>query len=232
MVQRMLADADLSAVAALIGDHHRARFLLALLGGDELAAGELAQRADASTSLASSHLGKLLDGGLVAAERRGRNRYYRIASADVADAIERLLALAPERTATGLKDVRRGEALRQARTCYDHFAGRLGVGLTDALERQRVIRAGDDGWELTGAGVRRLGALGVDVEPLRSRRRPLTRRCLDWTERRPHLAGTLGAAIAQRLLELDWLSRIPGTRALRVTPEGQRRLLSEFALEL
>src|SRR5512135_34674 len=145
----MLADADLSHVAALIGDPHRARFLLALLGGEELPAGELADRAGASSSLASSHLAKLLDGGLVAAERRGRNRYFRLASPRVAEVIEQLLALAPARTATGLREVRRGAALAQARTCYDHCAGRLGVGLTDALERQRVIRADEGGFELT-----------------------------------------------------------------------------------
>jgi DNA-binding transcriptional ArsR family regulator len=228
----MLADADLSGVAALIGDPHRARFLLALFGGEELAAGELADRAGTSSSLASSHLAKLLDGGLVTAERRGRNRYFRLASPEVAEAIEHLLALAPPRPAVGLREVRRGEAMQQARTCYDHFAGRLGVGLTDALVRQRIMRASDSGFELTARGERRLEALGVDVAGARTGRRAFTRRCLDWTERRPHVAGSLGAALADRLFELGWLRRLPGTRALAVTPEGRRELLSQFAIEL
>jgi DNA-binding transcriptional ArsR family regulator len=228
----MLADADLANVAGLIGDPHRAGFLLALTGGGELPAGELADRTGASSSLASGHLAKLLAGGLVTAERRGRRRYYRLAGPDVAHAIEGLLAIAPHRPAGNLRESTQGEAIRRARTCYDHLAGRLGVALTEALRRDRLISGGDDGWALTAAGQRRLDAFGLDVEALGTRRRTLIRPCLDWTERRPHVAGALGACIAERILELGWVERLPGTRALLVTPDGVRGLRAEFAVEL
>jgi DNA-binding transcriptional ArsR family regulator len=228
----MLADADLAKVAALIGDPHRAGFLLALAGGGECSAGELARRTGASTSLASGHLAKLREGGLVEAERRGRNRYYRLAGAEVAEAIEGLLAIAPQRPAASLRESTRGEAIRTARTCYDHFAGGLGVRLTAALERERVLRPAGDGWSLTPAGRERLERLGVDIDGLESARRTMIRSCLDWTERRPHLAGGLGAALAERILELGWVTRLPGTRAVLVTPDGARQLRRALAVEL
>jgi DNA-binding transcriptional ArsR family regulator len=228
----MLADADLAKVAGLIGDPHRASFLLALIGGGECSAGELADRAGASSSLASGHLAKLLDGGLVLAERRGRRRYYRLAGPEVARAIEGLLAIAPERRAASLRESTRGEAIRRARTCYDHLAGRLGVALTDSLGAQGVVCVADDGWSLTDTGRRRLEAFGVDVGALETRRRTLIRPCLDWTERRPHLAGALGASLAERIVELGWVERLPQTRALRITAAGARELRREFAVEL
>jgi DNA-binding transcriptional ArsR family regulator len=230
--REMLADADLAAVAALMGDANRARMLLALLGGEELPARELAARAGASSSLASAHLRKLIDGGLVVAERRGRNRFYRLTDRHVADAIEALLAIAPERHARGLRESNRGEAIRRARTCYDHLAGELGVALTDSLERQGLIGAGDDGYPLTLRGDRRLRALGLDIEELVAQRRALTRPCLDWTEQRTHLAGSVGAAIANRLLELDWIRRRPDTRALIVTEAGRQQLRAQLAVNL
>jgi DNA-binding transcriptional ArsR family regulator len=226
----MLADADLARVAGLIGDHHRAGFLLALLGGDELSAGELAGRTGASSSLTSGHLAKLLEGGLVGAERRGRHRYYRLAGPEVAGAIEGLLAIAPGRPADNLRESTRGEAIRRARTCYDHLAGRLGVALTDALGREGLLRADDDGWALTGLGRRRLGELGIDLEAVERRRRTFIRPCLDWTERRPHLAGALGASLAGRILELGWVERLPDTRALLITADGARQLRRELGV--
>jgi DNA-binding transcriptional ArsR family regulator len=228
----VLADADLAAVAALMGDGHRASMLLALLGGDELPARELAARAGVSSSLASSHLGKLTAGGLVIAERRGRNRFYRLADRHIAEAIEALLAIAPDRRARSLRESNRGEAIRQARTCYDHLAGELGVALTDALGRGGMIGSDDDGYAVTATGRRRFAALGIDVEDLRTHARVLTRPCLDWTERRPHLAGSLGAALAARMFELEWIRRRPGTRAVQVTDLGLRRLRAELAINL
>jgi DNA-binding transcriptional ArsR family regulator len=226
----VLADADLATVAALMGDAKRASMLLALLGGEELAAHELAARADATSSLASAHLAKLMDGGLLLAERRGRNRYYRLADRQIAEAIEALLTIAPQRRARGLRESSRGEAIRHARTCYDHLAGELGVALTDSLERQRLIGSHDDGFPLTPVGQERLSALGIDIDALRHRRRALTRPCLDWTERRPHLAGSLGAALATRLLELNWVRRRPDTRAVIVTEAGRHRLSAELGV--
>ncbi len=227
----MLADADLSTVAELM-TAHRATMLLALLGGRPLTAGELAARAGISPSLASSHLSKLLDGGMVAVEQRGRRRHYRLAGPRVAEVIEAMLTIAPDRAATGLRESTRGAALRRARTCYDHLAGELGVALTDSLERRRLIETGDGSYALTAAGERRLESLGIDVGPLRRQRRAFARPCLDWTERRPHLAGAVGAAIAGHAQALRWVTPIPGTRALRVTDEGRQGFLQQFALNL
>ncbi|HVT68837.1 MAG TPA: metalloregulator ArsR/SmtB family transcription factor [Trebonia sp.] len=228
----MLADADLAAVGQALGDAHRARFVLALLGGQELPAGDLAARAGISSSLTSAHLARLLQSGLVSARKLGRQRYYRLARPEIAHAVEALLAIAPQQNATGLTAVTRGKALQRARTCYDHLAGRLGVALADAFEQDRIIVAADSGWDLTGRGQRRLEDLGLDVEALHRHRRSFLRPCLDWTERRPHMAGALGQALASRLIALDWVRRSPGTRAVLVTPRGEQRLLEEFAVKI
>jgi DNA-binding transcriptional ArsR family regulator len=225
----MLADADLSSVAELMSAH-RASMLLALSGGRALTAGDLAARAGISASLASNHLHRLLEGGLVSVEQQGRRRLYTLASPHVAEVIEAMLTLAPERRATNLRDARQGDAIRRARTCYDHLAGALGVALTDALEHQGVIRAADDHYVLTDRGEHRLQSFGIDVEDLRGQRRAFARSCLDWTERRPHLAGALGAGIADRLLELGWVTHVPRGRALRVTDPGHKGLRAEFAI--
>lgn len=227
----MLADADLSTVADLM-TAHRATMLLALLGGRPLTAGELATRAGISPSLASSHLSKLLDGGLVAVDQKGRQRHYRLAGPCVAEVIEAMLTIAPDRAAGGLRESTRGAALRGARTCYDHLAGELGVALTDSLERQHLIETGDGSYALTTAGERRLESLGIEVGPLRLQRRAFTRPCLDWTERRPHLAGAVGAAIAEHTLAQRWVTYVPDTRALRVTDDGRRGFLEQFGLNL
>jgi DNA-binding transcriptional ArsR family regulator len=190
----MLADADLAAVASLMGDGNRASMLLALLGGDELPARELAARAGVSSSLASAHLGKLIDGGLLSAERRGRNRYYRLAGRHIAEAIEAMLAIAPKSTRThACANPTRGEAIRHARTCYDHLAGELGVAVTDSLRRADLIGPHEESYPLTARGRQRLASVGDRrrraAVPTPGPHPPL----LDWTERRPHLAGSLGA---------------------------------------
>lgn len=227
----MFADADLATVAELMSGQ-RATLLLALLGGRELAASELASRAGLSRSLASSHLSRLLDGGLIAVQQEGRQRCYRLADDRVAEVIEKMLTIAPRRTATTLRESARGAALRRARTCYDHLAGTLGVALTDALEHQHVLAATGNVYRLTGRGQGRLEDLGLDIAALRRGRRAFARPCLDWTERRPHLAGALGAALTQTLFELDWIRRMPGTRALSITDTGRHGLRREFALNL
>lgn len=228
----MLADADLAALGRTLGDTHRAQFVLALFGGQELTAGELATRAGASSSLASAHLARLLESGLVTVRSRGRQRWYRLASPDVARAIEALLLIAPRQTATGLKAVTRGKALQRARTCYDHLAGRLGVGLADAFEQQRLITPADSGWAVTSRGEQRCTELGLDVAAMHRARRPFLRPCKDWTERRPHMAGMLGQALAGRLFDLDWVRPTAATRAVLITPLGEQQLLSEFAVKV
>jgi DNA-binding transcriptional ArsR family regulator len=227
----MLADADLSAVADLM-TAHRGTMLLALLGGRPLTAGELAGRAGISASLASSHLSKLLDGGLVTVTQSGRERHYRLAGPHVAEVMEAMLTIAPGRAAATLRESARGEALRGARTCYDHLAGALGVALTESLASHHVIEPGDGAYSLTASGERRLASLGIDAAALREERRAFARPCLDWTVRRPHLAGSLGAAIARHALGQTWLRPLPGTRALRVTDQGRRGFLEEFGLNL
>ncbi len=228
----MLADADLALIGRMLSDQHRASFLLALLGGEDLPAGELASRSGASSSLASTHLAKLLDAGLVTATRHGRQRYYRLATPEVACAIEALLAIAPARPVNGLREFTRGDAIRRARTCYDHLAGRLGVALVDAFEERCLISANHSGWELTSRGEQQLGELGLDIPLLQHQRRPFMRPCLDWTERRPHLAGALGAAFATHCFELGWMRRVPESRAVRLTPAGEAELRDRFAIAL
>ena len=195
-------------------------------------AGELAARAGTSSSLTSAHLARLLESGLVTARAQGRQRYYKIASAQVAGAIEALLAIAPHQDAVGLTAVTRGKALQRARTCYDHLAGQLGVALVDSFERDRMLLPTASGWDLTSAGERKLAHLGLDAAALHEGRRPFLRPCLDWTERRPHLAGMLGQALAGHLLDLDWVRRSNQSRALVITPSGERQLLAEFAIKL
>ncbi len=229
---------DFARTAALMGEPARATMLDALLGGQALPAGELARRAGISPATASEHLARLVEHGLVARRRAGRHAYYALATPEVAAALE---ALARAATAAGDAQAARARgrgapaagpdrALRFARTCYDHLAGTLGVAVTEAL-RGRSLVAGD-ALALTPAGHEWLTALGIDAAELRRGRRPLTRPCLDWTERRDHLAGAVGAALAATLLERRWVARLDGTRALRLTARGRDGLYRILQLEL
>jgi len=170
----MLADADLAAVAELMSAH-RATLLLALIGGRALSASELAARADISRSLASAHLSRLLEGSLICVEQHGRQRHYRLASPQVAEVIEAMLTIAPDRHARGLRESSRGAKLRHARTCYDHLAGTLGVAVTDSLQRQRLLQPAEGSYRLTPQGQRRFEDLGLDIAALRQRRRTFAR---------------------------------------------------------
>ena len=228
----MDGDADVAAAAALIGEPARAALLLALMEEDALPARELAARARIAPSTASGHLARLVEGGLLAGERRGRHRYFRLAEPAVAVALEALAAIAPTRPVRSLRDATVSEAIRHARTCYDHLAGRLGVELSAALERERVLAFDGEGYVVGPAAPTRLGDLGIDLEELSGRRRPLVRSCLDWSERRRHVAGALGAALAERLFELDWLRRRTTNRSVEITSVGRERLRAQFGLEL
>jgi DNA-binding transcriptional ArsR family regulator len=225
----VIADADIAAPAALIGDATRATFLMALSQGQSLPASELARRARVTPSTASIQLAKLVEGGFLTVERSGRHRYYALTDPNVASAIESLAVIAPRRAASSLKQAQVGSDLQAARTCYDHLAGALGVELFDALQRQRLL-TGE--LEPTKRGATRLRELGIDVDALARRRRPFAKRCLDWTERRHHLAGSLGAALATRCFELGWIERLPSSRAVRVTTEGRDALARELATDL
>jgi DNA-binding transcriptional ArsR family regulator len=217
-------------VAALLGDSTRAAMLDALMDGEARPAGELARRAGVAPSTASEHLQRLLEGRLLTVEPNGRERRYRLASAEVAEVLESLSRLGSEPPPRSLRAAGRTEALRAARTCYDHLAGRLGVAVTEALVERDALRPGDGSFELTASGEAFLAGLRVDVAAARQRKRIFARSCLDWSERRPHLAGALGAALADAALAEDWVRRRPNDRALRVTAAGERAFRDLFGV--
>jgi DNA-binding transcriptional ArsR family regulator len=216
--------ADIAAIGRLLAVPARAAMVDVLFDGRAWSVTALADAARVARSTASEHLQLLERGGLVTGARDGRARRYRLASEDVASALERLSAIAPPRPVRGLRAIGRAEALRDARTCYDHLAGRLGVAVSEGLVRAGVLRPSDQAFAPTTHGTRVLSGAGIDVEQLARARRPLTRACLDWSERRPHLAGALGAALVRRLEEVDGLERIPGGRAVRLVGPGDALL--------
>ncbi len=218
----MTARFALSDVAALVGEPSRAAILLALLDGRALPAGQLAAEAQVSAAATSLHLAKLTQGGLLVVHKEGRHRYYRLANDDVAHALESLGVLATAKPPARSVDPARA-ALRAARTCYDHLAGVVGVALAAMLERDRILRVESErSYEVTRDGHAWLvRALGIDVSALALEKRLLARRCLDWTERRPHVAGALGAEMWGRFLERKWAVKVAGSRAVRVTARGR-----------
>jgi DNA-binding transcriptional ArsR family regulator len=219
---RGVHDTDLAAVGALIGDPSRARMLDGLMGGRALTASELAEAAGVSRSTASEHLARLHDGGLVAVVAQGRHRYYRIAGPEVGEALEALSHVAPPRPVTSLRQSGHARALGFARTCYDHLAGRCGVELHDALRGHGWLT---EAYDVTPAGADAFTTWGVDVAAARAGRRTFARPCLDWTERRPHLAGSLGASVTTALVDRGWfVRRATDSRALRITDAGRAGL--------
>jgi DNA-binding transcriptional ArsR family regulator len=224
-------DVDLSAVAALIADPSRGAMLDALLSGGRHSARELAVAAGIAPPTATEHLDRLERGGLVISERVGRRREVRLAGPEVARALEALGAIAPPRTVTGLRAWRHGEALRAARSCYDHLAGQAGVALADALVAQRIVAPGEGAFAITPTGADRLDAFGIDVAAVLGARRATARACVDWSERRPHVGGALGAALLAELLRRRWLTRPDAKgRVLRVTPSGRIALAETFGV--
>jgi DNA-binding transcriptional ArsR family regulator len=227
----MKAGPDIAMVAALVGDPARANMLTALMTGRALTASELAHEGGITPQTASSHLAKLEAGGLIEQEKQGRHRYYRITGPDVAGVLEGLESLAARaghmRVRTGPKD----PALRRARVCYDHLAGDLGVQMLDSMRRQRLVRQHKHDIELTAEGQRFLTrTLQIDADALAHPRRPVCKACLDWSERRHHLAGTLGAAMMSRFTELKWAARdaTPGSRVVNFTRNGEKRFAALF----
>lgn len=228
----MSEDARMAEVGALVGDPARANILAALMGGRALTAGELVDVTGVSPQTTSGHLGKLSEGRLIACVKQGRHRYYRIASARVAQMLESIMAVVADAPPRHRPLSKADQAMRVARTCYDHFAGKLGVGMTEALCARGLVTLTDEAGALTESGVAFLERFGVDLASARRRRRIFCRPCLDWTERRPHLGGTVGAVLAQRCLDLKWLLPMNGSRALTITPAGRRGLSETFGLSL
>lgn len=195
-------------------------------------AGDLARAARISPQTASTHLAKMANGRLIIQEPHGRHKYFRLASSEVGQALELLQAIAPAKAPQSLRESNRLHALQFARTCYDHLAGKIGVALTDRLIEQNYMEKAGKDYILTAGGKASLAKLGVAVECAPGSRRYFARQCLDWSERRYHLAGSLGAALAKRLFELKWLESLPDGRAVRVTAAGHNGLLDEFGLRL
>jgi DNA-binding transcriptional ArsR family regulator len=220
---------DIAPTAALLADRARAAMLTVLLDGRPLAAGELARTAGVSAATASSHLAKLLDGGLVSVVRQGRHRYYRLKGAEVAAVIEALSGISPPVEVRSLRQSRQAEALAQARTCYDHLAGRAGAALFEAMLARGLLEdASPDDYGLTDKGEECLDSICVDVAAAKASRRRFAGHCLDWTERRPHLNGALGAAVTARLIELGWFERGASRRALVLSEKGRAGLATTF----
>jgi len=224
-------DPDIAAIASLVADRSRAAILHALLEGAALAAGDLARRAGVSPSTASSHLARLQAGGLVACEPDGRLRRYRLASPDVVHLLEVLAQLAPAAPALTEPAVVSARELRLARTCYDHLAGWLGCAVTDRLVAAGHLRRRGDLFAVTRGGRALMSDLGIEVDRLERGRRPLARACVDWSERRPHLAGALGAAFTRELLARGWLARVRASRAVRVTGRGRAALAERLGVD-
>jgi len=230
----MTDDARLASIAALAGDPTRAAMLHALMDGRALTASELARAAGVAAQTASDHLARLAAAGFISVEKQGRHRYHRLASPTVARMIESIMqvaALSLPRVATGPRD----RAMRAARTCYDHLAGRLGVALCDALVSAGHVELTEDGGSVTPDGFALLKGIGIDLAaapPGRGTRAGLLcRPCLDWSERRTHLAGTLGAALCSTAIERRWVRRLQGSRAVAPTVEGQRAFAEFFGID-
>ncbi|MFE5796969.1 ArsR/SmtB family transcription factor [Streptomyces sp. NPDC056503] len=222
---------ELAAFAALFAEESRASMVLALLDGRAWTAGELARHARVAPSTATEHLGKLVAGGVLTEERQGRHRYVRLAGPAMAHLVEELAGLAgpgADGAPRSLAAVSAGRAMARGRTCYDHLAGRLGIAVADALTARGLLRQ-DTGFALTDEGLEWFARLGIPL--VRKGRRPLARGCLDWTERRPHLAGLAGAALCAHALDSGWCVRIGSERAVRVTPAGERALRRELGIE-
>lgn len=219
---------NIARIAALIGDNTRAEVLSALMSGCALTATELADMAGVTRQTISSHLGKLLEAGLIGVEQQGRHRYFRLAGHDVAHLLESMMGLvakaAPAPPLFGPRD----PALRKTRVCYDHLAGELGVLAYDGMLRLGVLHRGDGGLRLTEQGRAWFARIGVDTRQAAARARSFCRECLDWSERRHHLAGSLGAALLERILEMGWARRERGSRAVVFTAEGEASLRALF----
>jgi DNA-binding transcriptional ArsR family regulator len=222
---------DMAAVAALVGDPARANILCALMDGRAYAAGELAYAAHVSPQTASGHLAKLADAKLIASSPQGRHRYYRLAGPHIAAMLESIMAVAaaaPPRC----KPPRIADDMRTARMCYDHLAGKLGVALADTLQTRGFVAFGHDGGVVTNAGEMFFAELGIDIAAARNGRRAFCRPCIDWSERRPHLAGAVGAALARHLFDRNWIARVRDKRVVTITPKGRLALARTFGVDL
>jgi DNA-binding transcriptional ArsR family regulator len=219
---------NIAIIAALVGDPARANMLNALLGGAALTASELASEAGVTLQTASSHLAKLQQALLIEQEQQGRHRYFRLTSSDVADVLEGLGTLAARAGHLRVRPGPKDPAMRRARMCYDHLAGELGVRMFDSLVSRKLLTGDKDGIEITPKGTKFVAEFGVDLEKVQTSRRPLCKKCLDWSERRSHLAGSLGAALLERMYDMKWAKRESDGRVVRFTPTGEQKFMTTF----
>ena len=223
---------SISEVAALVGNPARTSILMALMDGRAHTATELASSAGVSPQTTSGHLAKMTAARLLVPAKQGRHSYFRLASPGVARMLEGIMVVAHDDPSRRLPRWRADQQLRTARTCYDHLAGRLGVALTDAMVRRKHLELSEDGGAITPAGAKFLSGFGIDEGDVRRRRRAFCRPCLDWSERRSHLAGALGAALAARCFDLKWIERKRDSRALDISTDGQRGFVETFGIRL
>ncbi len=228
----MAADANLAEIAALLGDPARANIVMALMDGRAHTAKELAFRARVSAATASAHLAKLRASRLIAVTPQGRHRYYRIASAGIARMIEGVAAAAPDSGEAVRRRSRTDPVMLVARTCYDHVAGRLGVAIAESMQAAGQIVLTDEGGDVTEEGRLRLAALGIDLAVFGNTRRIFCRPCMDWTERRFHIAGAVGAELLQAFFTLGWVERVRDSRALSITAKGRKGVLDAFGIDV
>ncbi|MEO6314918.1 MAG: helix-turn-helix transcriptional regulator [Chitinophagaceae bacterium] len=216
-------ETNFKQLAGLIGDPTRAAVMWALLDGKAYTATELAITTDSSASSMSMHLAKLLKGGLLRAESQGRHRYYSFAGQHIAYAIEAMANLLPA-TVRAPVSVSENIQVKNCRTCYDHLAGKLGVAITDRMLQQKIITAGPIEFTLTAKGTRWFDRLGINTILLQEQRRSFLRPCLDWSERRYHIAGSVAAALLNKMLDQDWIRKTPHSRVVTVTAKGQKKI--------
>jgi DNA-binding transcriptional ArsR family regulator len=221
---------NITRIAAAIGDPVRAEMLTALMGGRALTATELATHTGITKQTGSTHLRRLLDARLVAMHAQGRHRYFSIANEDVAQLIERMTGIAADASAVRLRTGPREPALRKARVCYDHLAGRLAVSMYDRFTREGWLHFNQQTLTLTHEGEHSMSRFGIDLDRVRTRRRTLCRACMDWSERRNHLAGALGAAILDRILDRGWAKRERASRLIVFRPSGERAFNDAFGI--
>lgn len=228
----MGVEEQFSQLASLIGEPARAKMLWNLLDGRAFTATELSLMAEVSPQSASMHLNKLIQASLLTVQHQGRHRYYQLASREVAYAIEAIANLLPAEQPGKTQSFLHNGHIKYCRSCYDHLAGKIGVAITDKLVKNQLITPEATGYNITSSGLQWFGRLKIDVAELKTQRRVFSRQCLDWSERRPHLAGSLGAALLTTLLKEDWIRKINNSRALLVTGKGEKNLYDSLGLTL
>ncbi|WP_404303276.1 ArsR/SmtB family transcription factor [Paenibacillus sp. DP01] len=228
----MSTQSNVAMIASLVSEPSRAAILTALLDGRFHTASELAHMAGIKPQTASFHLAKMTEAQVITVEKQGRHRYYGIQDPEVAKVMESLLSIAPPVPIKSLKQASENEAIRLARTCYDHVAGHLGVQIMSFFMQKGILSEDQDGLHITQQGEIFFADFQINLKNTRQKRRSFSHKCLDWSERRHHLAGALGSALLDRLFELHWVEHLPTTRAIRITAEGKRGFKEVFSIEI